>query len=302
MDENLKKIKNMLLQYTTKKIYSNELNGVEATTLSEIYEEIKKKKEDDSDIRPMAEYFVKQKYFKDDNGAYYSFESFNQRIIKYNKIEPTKYVDFEDENDDEDYCWYKQNGVTYNEGCRTVLSSEDVLLNRFKNLKPITSEEYQIMHFKIKLLSEIKHHITSKENKINEQVKRVKFLGSTLRLCEYTKNMTREEYIRLANLIDEETHKDVNEYLKYLNEKYKDKYIYIRDRETLDIYKVLKFELIDQTIQMHSSEKYSINSSSAYKTIYADDYEHIDLIIDEVDENFVKEIDKFITDFIIKKI
>ena len=52
---------------------------------------------------------------------------------------------------------------------------------------------------------------------------------------------------------------------------------------------------------MHSSEKYSINSISAYKTIYADDYEHIDLIIDEVDENFVKEIDKFITDFIIKK-
>lgn len=302
MDENLKKIKNMLLQYTTKKIYSNELNGVEATTLSEIYEEIKKKKEDDSDIRPMAEYFVKQKYFKDDNGAYYSFESFNQKIIKYNKIEPTKYVDFEDENDDEDYCWYKQNGVTYHEGCRTVLSSEDVLLNRFKNLKSITSEEYQIMYFKIKLLSEIKHHITSKENKINEQVKRVKFLGSTLRLCEYTKNMTREEYIRLANLIDEETHKDVNEYLKYLNEKYKDKYIYIRDRETLDIYKVLKFELIDQTIQMHSSEKYSINSISAYKTIYADDYEHIDLIIDEVDENFVKEIDNFITDFIIKKI
>lgn len=302
MDDNLKKIKTMLLN-TTKKMFNSEvIDGMETKTLSELYEELNRRREDDNDVRPIAEYFMNQKYFKDESGSYYSFESYNNKMIHYNMIEPSKYNDCDENEEGEEMdCWYKQKTVTYSEGCRKYLSSVNVL-EKFNKLKPISSDEYNIVYFKVKCVNDIKEKISLKENKINEKIKTVKFLGTTLRLCDYTKNMTQEEYIKLANLIDEETHKDLKQYLEYLNGKYKDKYIYVQDRLTLHLYKIDSFKFVDQMIQLYANEEYAIGQNSIYKTIYCDAFHHIDLIIDVVDENIIREIDDLIEFFFLNNI
>lgn len=295
MDENLKRIKNMLLN-DAKKIFPSELNGIEATTLSKIYEEINKRSEDDSDIRAFVEYLLNIKYFKDKN-RYYSFESYNKRMIRFKVIELNNYHDEDEEEDEEELIsWYSQKTVTYSEGCRKYINTEDEL-KRFKSLKPISADEYNMVFLKFKHINHIKDNIKLKENKIRESIKRVKLLGTSLRLCDYTKNMTQEEYLRLANLIDEETRKDIKEYLNYLNDTYSGKYVYFNEADTLKIHKVDCFEFIDQAIRLRSNEAYSISSNSAYKELYSDTCERVELIIDIVDENIIKEIDNLIESF-----
>lgn len=291
MDENLKKIKMELLKYSVKKYTPQLFQNIEGNTLGEIEQNyINHSNNEYNTILPLINDLLNKKYLKVDNKLYH-FRSFNNKVLRLDVIEFIKL------NGDDDYYDLNEELIKYNiDKCYAITSEHS--LERFNNGVVITAEDFEENLMFINRLNQIKNDIKSKNNKINEYLKNVAFLSNSYRICDYTKNMTKDEYNNLIDKINEETKKDLNIYLNILKAKYKNKYVYIDSNENyLKIYKIndIKFEGI---FFICPSESYMISEENVSKSnCIFNNKIRINQIVDIVDDETVNEINNLITQF-----